>query len=214
MKNSLICSLLFFISFNYSQTVFLNTGINMTTYDYKNSDGNSNKNLSSSNGIFYELGYGIPIDYTRRSRGWGRYSKLLFKTSLNLNSYNGTGGNTIDNYDWKSQYIGLKTGLEYHLFDNSSVTASLEGSFGFETLLNGKQKIGGKTYDLKESDEFNGLFVTPKIGINIIYNVTEDVGLSGGIHFSKALSMRGEIEGEKLQFNNSVLSFGVIVQAF
>ena len=67
---------------------------------------------------------------------------------------------------------------------------------------------------LKESDEFNGLFVTPKIGINIIYNVTEDVGLSGGIHFSKALSMRGEIEGEKLQFNNSVLSFGVIVQAF
>lgn len=214
MKNSLLFLLILFVSFNYSQTFFFNTGINMATYDYKNSDGNSNKNLNSSNGIFYELGYGIPIDYSRRNRGRVRYSKLLFKTSLNLNSYNATGGNTIDNYDWKSQYIGIKTGLEYHLFDNNSVTASLEGSFGFETLLNGKQKIGGKTFDLKESDEFNGLFVTPKIGINILYYVTDDVGLSGGIHFSKALSIRGEIEGEKLQFNNSALSFGVIIQAF
>jgi hypothetical protein len=214
MKNSLLYFLLFFISFSYSQTVFFNTGINMTTYDYKNSDGNSNKNLNSSNGIFYELGYGIPIDYSKRNKGSGRYSKMLFKTSLNLNSYNGTGGNSMDNYDWESQYIGLKAGLEYHLFDISSFTAALEGSFGFETFLNGKQKIGGKTYDLKDSDEFNGLFVTPKIGINILYNVTQDVGLSGGIHFSKALSMRGEIEGEKLQFNNFVLSFGVIIQTF
>ena len=214
MKNALIYSLLFFISFNYSQTVFFNTGVNMTKYDYKNSNGNSNKNLSSSNGIFYELGYGTPINYSRRNRTLDRYSKLLFKTSLNLNNYNGTGGNTIDNYDWKSQYIGLKTGLEYHLFNNSSVTASLEGSLGFETFLNGQQKIGLKTFDLKYSDEFNGLFVTPKIGINILYYFNEDIGLSGGMHFSKAFSSKGEIEGEKLQFDNSVLSFGVIIQAF
>ena len=202
------------MSYNYSQTVFFNTGVNMTTYDYQNSEGNSNNNVTSSNGAFYELGYGIPLDYSGRSRGWGRYSKLFFKTSIKLNNYNATGGNTLDNYDWKAQYIGLNTGLEYLLFDNSSVSASVEGRLGFETLLNGKQKIGGETYNLKDNEEFNGLFITPKMGINILYNVTEDVGLGGGIHFSKALSMKGETEGEKLQFNNTILSFGIIIQAY
>ena len=52
------------------------------------------------------------------------------------------------------------------------------------------------------------------MGVNILYNVTEDVGLGGGIHFSKALSMKGETEGEKLQFNNTILSFGIIIQAY
>ena len=214
MKKIILPLLLFFVSYNYSQTVFFNTGVNMTTYDYENSEGNSNKNVSSSNGTFYEIGYGIPIDYSGRSRGWGRYSKLFFKTSIKLNNYNATGGNTIDNYDWKAQYMGLNTGLEYLLFDNSSVSASVEGSFGFETFLNGKQKIGGETFNLKDNDEFNGLFITPKMGVNILYNVTEDVGLGGGIHFSKALSMKGETEGEKLQFNNTILSFGIIIQAY
>jgi len=51
-------------------------------------------------------------------------------------------------------------------------------------------------------------------GTKALYNVTEDVGLTGGIHFSKALSMKGESGGEKLQFNNTHFSFGVIIQAY
>ena len=51
---------------------------------------------------------------------------MMFKTSFSLNNYNATGGNTLDNYDWKSQYIGLRTGVEYMIFPNSSVTASVE----------------------------------------------------------------------------------------
>ena len=59
-----------------------NTGVNNTTYDYKNSMGGSSDNVLSSNGAFYELGYGIPLDFSRRSRGWGRYSRMIFKTSF------------------------------------------------------------------------------------------------------------------------------------
>ena len=99
------------------------------------------------------------------------------------------------------------------LFPNSSVTASIEGGVGFETLLSGKQKLE-ETFNLKDNDEFNGLFITPKLGLNVLYNVTEDVGLSGGLHFSKALTMKGESAGEKLQFNNTHFSFGIIIQAY
>ena len=214
MKRLIIIIFLGCSSFLFSQNIFLNTGVNLTTYDYKNSNGGSSENVLSSNGMFYELGYSVPLDFSRRSRGWGRYSRMQFETSFTLNDYNATGGNSLDNYDWKSQYTGLRTGVEYMVFPNNTVTLSVEGSFGFETLLNGKQKIGGETFNLKDSEEFNGLFITPKFGLNAVYNVTEDVGLSGGLHFSKALSMKGESRNESLQFNNTHLSFGITIQAY
>lgn len=214
MKRLIIIIFLGCSSFLFSQNIFLNTGVNLTTYDYKNSNGGSSENVLSSNGMFYELGYSVPLDFSRRSRGWGRYSRMQFETSFTLNDYNATGGNSLDNYDWKSQYAGLRTGVEYMVFPNNTVTLSVEGSFGFETLLNGKQKIGGETFNLKDSEEFNGLFITPKFGLNAVYNVTEDVGLSGGLHFSKALSMKGESRNENLQFNNTHFSFGITIQAY
>lgn len=214
MKRLIIIIFLGCSSFLFSQNIFLNTGVNLTTYDYKNSSGGSSENVLSSNGMFYELGYSIPLDFSKRSRGWGRYSRMQFETSFTLNDYNATGGNSLDNYDWKSQYAGLRTGVEYMVFPNNTVTLSVEGSFGFETLLNGKQKIGGETFNLKDSEEFNGLFITPKFGLNAVYNVTEDVGLSGGLHFSKALSMKGESRNENLQFNNTHFSFGITIQAY
>ena len=214
MKRLIIIIFLGCSSFLFSQNIFLNTGVNLTTYEYKNSRGGSSENVLSSNGMFYELGYSVPLDFSKRSRGWGRYSRMQFKTSFTLNDYNATGGNSLDNYDWKSQYAGLRTGIEYMVFPNNTVTLSVEGSFGFETLLNGKQKIGGETFNLKDSEEFNGLFITPKFGLNAVYNVTEDVGLSGGLHFSKALSMKGESRNENLQFNNTHFSFGITIQAY
>ena len=75
-------------------------------------------------------------------------------------------------------------------------------------------KIGGETFDLKSNDEFNSLFLTPKLGVNFVYNVTEDVGLSAGFNLSRAMSSKGNSEGEKLQFNNSQISFGVVIQVY
>ena len=40
-----------------SQELFFHLGNNSTTYDYKNSLGQSNPNLRPSKGSFYELGY-------------------------------------------------------------------------------------------------------------------------------------------------------------
>ena len=47
-----------------------------------------------------------------------------------------------------------------------------------------------------------------------MYNVTEDVGLSAGFNLSRAMSSKGNSEGEKLQFNNSQISFGVVIQVY
>ena len=206
---------LFIILFSYSlnsQTAFFSTGLNSTSYDYKNTKGNSNDNVQSSSGNFYEIGYSFPLEMSRRTRSLGRYSRLHFKTALSLNEYNATGGNTIDNYQWDSKYLGLRTNLEYYFLGADLVAVSVDGGLGFEFLLNGKQKIGGNTYNLKDSDEFNGLYLTPSIGLNVSVNISEEVSLTTGYSFSKAISSKSG--DESVSFNNSQLKFGIIIQVY
>ncbi|MGY8951712.1 MAG: hypothetical protein ACKVJW_07995 [Flavobacteriales bacterium] len=213
MRKLIIISILFFSYSLSSQTAFLNTGINSTSYDYKNSEGNSNENIKSSNGSFFELGYSFPIEFSKRARSFGRYSRLHFKTALTLNQYNATGGNTLDNYDWDSQYIGLRSDLEYFLLGADFLVLSMDAGLGLEVFLNGKQKIGGNTYNLKESDEFNGLYFTPRVGLNLSVNVSEEVALMGGINLSKAISA-SKSDQESVSFNNSQFRFGIIIQIY
>lgn len=213
MKKLIIISILFFSYSLSSQTAFFNTGLNTTSYDYKNSEGNSNENIKSSNGTFFEIGYSFPIEFSKRTRSFGRYSRLHFKTGLSLNQYNATGGNSIDNYDWKSQFIGLRSDLEYFIFAADFLSVSVDGGLGLEVFLNGKQKIGGNTYNLKDSDEFNGLFFTPRVGINLSVNVSEEVALMGGFNLSKAISP-SKSNQESVSFNNSQFRFGVIIQLY
>ena len=214
MKKLLYIFFITISSYGYGQNVFFNTGVNITTYDYENSSGGTSDNLQSTTGSFYEIGYAIPIDFSNRSRGWGRYSRLIFKTSFTLNNYNATGGNSLDNYDWKTQYMGLRTNLEFFILKSDYFSATIDGGVGFEFLGRGKQKIGGETFDLKSNDEFNSLFLTPKLGFNFVYNVTEDVGLSAGFNLSKATSSKGGNGGENVQFNNSQISFGINIQVY
>ena len=197
----------------FGQHAYFNTGLNMTKYDYKNSDGDINNNLKSSSGSHFEIGYGFPLD-GQRSRGSRAYSKLKLKGGLSISQYNTTGGNTFDNYDWKTQYLGLRAHVEYYLLRNDNFSSSIDGGFGIETLINGKQKIGGTTYDLSENDEFKGLFFTPKLGLNLIFNVAESVGLYGGIHFLRSLRMKGAVNGESLSFNTTQISFGILIQLY
>ena len=213
MRKLIIVSILFFSYSLSSQSAFFNTGLNTTSYDYKNSKGESNSNVHSSNGNFYEIGYSFPLEISERSKTFGRYSRLHFKTGLTLNQYNATGGNTIDNYEWDSQYLGLRSDLEYYILGADLLALSVDGGIGFEFLLNGKQKIGGNTYDLKDSDEFNGLYFTPRIGLNLSVNITNEVALIGGYNFSKAISS-SKSGNESVSFNNNQLRFGIIIQTY
>jgi len=215
MKTFIYISTLLFSSVMGAQNVFFNTGVNMTTYDYSNSSGENNNNIQPSNGAFYEMGYGIPINFSSRGRGDGRYSRLKIKISLTLNEYNATGGNSFDNYDWQTQYLGLRTNLEYFILDTDFFTVALDGGVGVELLLNGKQKIGGTTYNLKDHDEFKSIFITPKLGLNLVYNINEAVGLSGGFNLSKAISAKLKKSSvESVSFNNSQFIFGISLQIY
>ena len=201
-----------------SQSVFFKTGVNRTSYDYTNSLNKKNLNIQSSSGSFYEIGYIFPI----KAKKYGQVSKLNLYTSLNIDQFNATGGNTMDNYEWNTSYLGLKSNIRYTVFGiDDFVELALKGGVSLHKILNGKQKIGGNTYSLIDNDEFNSLMFSPNIGLDFTFGLYDDVFLNIGLDFSKvtSLSRNGDqskdpiviVNKESLSFNNTQIGFGLTI---
>ena len=87
MKNFLSCVLIILaLNFTYSQEAYFSMGRNFTTFDYTNSEGNTNDNIEGSSGAAYELGYVFSLS-----------DKLGLAAGLTLNEFNATGGNQVNN---------------------------------------------------------------------------------------------------------------------
>ena len=214
MKKIIYFIFLFLWLDSHAQSVFFNTGLNITSYDYSNATNDIGNRLNSASGSFYELGYTKQIKTGKRGkyRGYGPYSRLSFSSSFSLNQYNTTGGNLIDSHVWNTNYLGWNNLLSYSFLNQKDfLDVGLKLGFGLSTIINGTQLIGGQSLDLKINDEFNGLWVSPIIGLQIKYDIFQDVVLSFGYNFSKLFSSKGEVKGESLSFNNNQISFGVII---
>ena len=217
---------IFFLSFSnlFSQSMLFRSGVNITSYDYKNSANEKNTNIQSSTGNFYEIAYSFPIAFKKRGvrRGSGMSSRLNSITSININEYNATGGNVIDNYDWDTSYLGIKSNLSYTILGNEDFfELALKGGVSLSKILNGKQKIGGNSYDLNDNQEFNKLMFAPNIGLDIKFGLYNDIFMNFGIDFSKVMPVTRNPDQsndpeviknkESLSFNNTQLAFGVFI---
>jgi len=188
------------LNFTYSQEAYFSMGRNFTTYDYTNSEGNSNDNVEGSSGAAYELGYVFSLG-----------DKLGLAAGLTLNEFNATGGNQVNNYSWETNYLGVQGILKYAILDNlSGFGLNVNGGVNFNHIVNGKQKINGQTFDLTDNDEFKGLFVQPIIGLDAKYQISETFALGLGYHYSKNFGLTNSTP-QKLNFNNSQLQFNLIM---
>ena len=213
MKNTFYVVMLLFISNSFSQSIFLKSGLNMTSYDYKDSKGNTNENIKPSSGVFYEIGYTMSIKTGGRGkyRAYGPYSRLKASSSISINQYNATGGNLVDSYDWKTNYLGWNNFLNYSFTDQDDlINTGIKFGLGFSTLISGTQRIGGQSFDLMKNQEFNALWFYPMVGLEVKYDLYQDAFLSLGYDYSKLFSLTGKSK-EKLSFNNSQIRFGITI---
>lgn len=199
MKNYLFLFILIATSQVFSQEVYLNTGKNFTKYIYKNSLGQSNSNLQSGTGNFYEIGLAKPFEN----------ENLLYSFGLSLNEYNAVGGNAVNSYRWDTKYLGITGGLVYSFFPNKGdlnflLNAGLKGA----TIIYGKQEIDGIYYDLVHQKEFSGIVMEPSIGFQVKYHIPSFGFLSVGYNFCKSLDISNTTE-EKLSFNTHQIQLGV-----
>jgi hypothetical protein len=182
----------------YSQEIYFYSGKNYTNYDYKDNAGFSNPELQKGSGVFYEMGYAIPL----------ANEQISYAIGLNLNDYNALGGNTVNSYSWNAQYLGVKNSISYSLFDRRSFDIGISGGITIATLVYGKQIRNGTYLDLMSQKEFSGVIVQPFLGFQTRYNILQDGYLSFGYNFSKSFNVTNSTS-EKLSFNNSQLQFGI-----
>jgi hypothetical protein len=187
----------------WAQKVFLNNGINFTTYDYNNSQSENNPDIESSSGSSYEIGYTIISALGK---------KVDIAAAMTLDQYNATGGNMVNNYSWNTNYLGLQGVLKYKLIEvsnRSKFSININAGINFNHIIEGEQKINGQTFKLTDQEEFNGLFIKHIVGLQVKYHLMDYIAIGISYNFSKNYGLSGG--DENLNFNNRQLQFGITI---
>jgi hypothetical protein len=200
-KKYLLLLVLFSGCFLHAQELFFSNGKNFTKYDYKNSLGNTNSNLRSGEGSFYQLGLDFKLNKAT--------DKLSYAVSVVYNQFNAEGGTSTVNYSWKTNYLGVQNALNYTLFQNSkSFKVKTKLGIATSTIIKGEQYINNVVFDITNNEEFKGITIQPNVGVDFQYAINQNVRISAGYEFSKAFNVSNS-SSEELSFTNNQIHFGL-----
>jgi hypothetical protein len=193
--------LLLFFNLNvFSQQLFCSIGKNSTTYNYRNTNGETLNGLERGSGLFLEGGVLYNFDSEQI---------FFYQGSLTLNQYNASANVSSRQYSWKTNYLGLQNVVGIRLFKTrTSFSANVKLGVNISHIISGKQTSDGVPYDLKKEPEFKGIFIAPLGGVSLNYEISDYVDLVGGYNFSIPYSMSSA--PEKLSFTNQQILVGFI----
>lgn len=181
--------------FGFSQEIYLKTGKNFTSYDYKNSMGKTNSDIKSSSGSTYELGYEYELN-----------DKISYLGSLTWNQYNAKGANRVNRYEWTTNYFGIQNAILYSVFKTQNeLEFKLKAGVNTSIIANGQQLLNNNYYDLTKYEEFKGIVIQPLIGMQLNYTVADYLILSLDYTLMKSLPKSGL---ESLSFNTNQVQLG------
>ena len=181
----------------YAQDVFLELGMNFTTYNYKSPGSKTTDNIQSGNGLFLRAGLGS-IGY--RSK---------FSYGIALNKYNATGGNGFDKYDWDVTHLGVFSQWTNYFGDDDSFSFNV--AFDLSSMIDGKQTLGSQTFKLSEYDEFKGIWGGPRGGFGYQVISTNNTFLEVGYAIQVSLNLSGGSD-ESLNFTTHQLGIKLNLQ--
>ncbi len=213
----LTCLLLFGLSLTLvAQEIFIKTGINSTTYDFRSADGVKLLNFTPGMGNSIEMGMGFPFVPKIAKKGEPvkerTYSPNWFKNevSLNLDSFNSYGGNQNNNYSWETTYGGVTNTLSF-LAHIGEVELGVRGSLGLSGMISGTQVINSSRFPLKGEADFKGFFAKAGVGASASYPVFQRAFLNLTYKYSKSSRLGGP-EEEQVSFLSHGLLFGLYIQ--
>jgi len=122
MNKKLVIILILAMSMaTYGQQLYVEYGATISSFDYKNSQGQSLDNLLSESNNYFGMGYrdNLNLDKT-----------LFISIGATLSGYGAVGSDrTLDNYfEWDVTYLGINAGLDIKLFQTCDFTFYFKGS--------------------------------------------------------------------------------------
>jgi hypothetical protein len=106
-----------------------------------------------------------------------------------LDAYNSFGGDINNNYSWETTFAGVRNRLSV-LGNFGKMELGLVGLLGASKMIAGTQELNRARFDLKEFDDFKGLFVQGGLGGSASYQVFSQASLSISYDYSKSLPVR------------------------
>jgi hypothetical protein len=213
MKKSLYLILLSISTLCISgQQVYIETGMAISAFDYKNSQGQRIDNLFGSNSFFLQTGYHTVSPINR----------MNFSTGISYISYGARGSDgSVGNYfDWNVNYVGVDLGLDYEIIRKRFTTNTLndftvyiKATISPELMVHGTQTINNEVYNLIGVEQFKFPFLFARGGAGICYSVNKIITVyaeyMGGEGFPFKIGDRND--KEKLWISNHNIGFGLYV---
>ena len=198
------------------QEIFIKTGINSTTYDFRSADGAKLLDFTSGMGNSIEMGMGFPLVPKTKKEGAPEKERsyspnwLKNEVSLNLDSFNSFGGDQNNNYSWETTYGGITNTLSF-LTHIGEVELGVRGHVGLSGMLSGTQVINSSRFPLKGNEDFKGVFAKTGVGASASYPVFQRAFLNLTYSYSKSSRLGGPVE-EQVRFLSHGVLFGLYVQ--
>jgi hypothetical protein len=199
-----------------AQEIFIKTGFNSTTYDFRSVAGDRLLNFTPGIGSSIEMGMGFPLVPKKTKEQLDKLERsyspnwLKNEVSLNLDSFNSFGGNSNNNYSWETTYGGLRNTLSF-LAHFGEVELGIKGILGASGMLSGTQVINSSRFPLMGQDDFSGIFVRRGGGVSASYPVFQRGFLNLTYTYTKSSRLGGPTE-QRVSFLTQSLLFGVYVQ--
>jgi hypothetical protein len=201
MKKITLVLLLLTATISSAQQLYVEGGKTSSTFDYKNSQGNSLENLQATTNSFMAIGY----------------RNQLFTKNLNLSlgaNYTGYGAigsdDVVGNFmEWDVNYAGLNVGLDYNLFNIKKASVYVKGGASAAFFVQGTQTLNNSVIDLKNNDDFDTTFVAMQIGAGFSHPISEDLSFYVQYVYGKSFDMAsGDPE---LKITSSNVGFGLLI---
>jgi hypothetical protein len=194
----------------YSQQIYFLTGKNYSKYTIRyNGSESVNVLEKKGEGDSYEIGFAIPIKVQRLAFD----NNLNYTVGLTLNQYNAESGDIANNNTWKTEYIGVQNALVYSFVKSNHLDVAVKGGVNVATMLHGNQTINNSRFNLSNQKDFNGVVVSPLLGLQAKCNLSEYGYLSLGYNYSKSFNLTNDTN-KKVSFLTNQIVFGISFELY
>lgn len=196
-----------------SQIIHFETGKTISSFNYKNSDGEKLENLEGSNQNSLGLGLRMPILQTN----------LHISGDASYNRYGAMGSDPLlgNYYEWDATYLGLYLGFDYEFFrppinynEQHGFSFSPRIAVGTEFLLNGTQNLNDQINDLKNVEEFDKPLYFIRGGVQVNYYLSKVFILFGQYTYGKSFLIGDYKNQEQLRLTTHNVSIGLSINLF
>jgi opacity protein-like surface antigen len=184
-----------------AQQLYVEGGKTLSTFDYKNSEGNSLENLQSTTHGFMAIGYTDQL-FTKN---------LKLSIGVNYAGYGAIGSDdSVGNFmEWDVNYAGLNVGLDYKLFHIKKASVFVKAGVLAAFFVQGTQTLNNRVINLKNNDDFDTALVTMQVGAGFSHPITENLSFYVQYLYGKSSDIASGDAELKIASNN--VGFGLLI---